>query len=68
MKYAVINQYGIVLRHEEDHPRRDGYVYVPRATGERSAELCERWIRRYDPAGTCSIVEYVREMKRERGQ
>ena len=58
MKYAVINQYGIGLSYEDDHPRNDGYVYVPRSCGEESYAACERFIRRYDSAQTCSIVEY----------
>lgn len=58
MKYAVINQYGVGLRYEDEHPRDDGYVYVPRCTGEESHARCEAWCKRHDSANTCAIVEY----------
>jgi hypothetical protein len=55
-KYAVENQYGIGLKYEDEHPRDDGYVYVPRAMGEAGYDKCNQWCRRYDSANTCSIV------------
>jgi len=58
MKYAVINQYGVNLKYEDEHPRDDGYVYVPRADGQESYDRCQVWCRRYDSANTCAIVEY----------
>ncbi len=55
MKNAVINQYGIALTAERDDDT--GYAYIPRSTGEKSHEACERWIKRHDSANTCAIVE-----------
>lgn len=53
--------YATTEKYEAAIDRLGEGVLINAETGEWYDELCERWIRRYDPAGTCSIVEYVRD-------
>lgn len=62
MKYVVKNKYGIRLKAE----RKTGpFAYVPRVSGLASYEACNAWIRRYDTAETCVIVDVDDPPQRE---